>query len=222
MGNVEREYGATRMGADVETFLRRVADLIVNAQPVPSSASVMVNPDEVLELVDEAVAHLPEELRAARWLLREREEFRAKVLQEADEILEEARVRAERMVKDLAVPLPFWWEQLSHRAQELLRLPLDWDSYGASAVGPGAVKAAFRFLARFMADDLPIPQLTPTSVGSVNVEWHLSDTREIEVEFDSDGDIEALIVDGDVESAFPKGTNADFIAQVVPALLRAS
>ncbi len=72
-----------------------------------------------------------------------------------------------------------------------------------------------------MADDLPIPQLTPTSVGGVNVEWHLSDVRDIEVEFHHDGEMEALVVDGTDESAFPKGTDSDAIAEAVPSLLRA-
>jgi cell division septum initiation protein DivIVA len=99
MGIAEHDYGRAATAADVETLLRRVADLIGNARPMPLSASVMVNRDEVLELVDEALNRLPEELRAARWLLKERQEFLAKVQREGDEILEAARVRAERMVQ---------------------------------------------------------------------------------------------------------------------------
>ena len=86
-------------GTDVETLLHRVADLIGNARPMPLSASVMINRDEVLELVEEALSRLPEELREARWLLKEREEFLAKVQREGDDILDAARVRAERMVQ---------------------------------------------------------------------------------------------------------------------------
>ena len=101
MGTAEQSYGSGSSGAaaDVETLLGRVVDLIGNARPMPLSASVMVNRDEVLELVEEAVSRLPEELRAARWLLRERQEFLAKVQREGDDILEAARVRAERMVQ---------------------------------------------------------------------------------------------------------------------------
>jgi cell division septum initiation protein DivIVA len=86
-------------GTEVETLLHRVADLVGNARPMPLSASVMINRDEVLELVEEALSRLPEELRAARWLLREREEFLAKVQREGDDILDAARVRSERMVQ---------------------------------------------------------------------------------------------------------------------------
>ncbi|MGH9183293.1 MAG: hypothetical protein ACRDZ9_05690 [Acidimicrobiales bacterium] len=90
---------ATASAGDVATLLRRLVDLIGNARPMPLSASVMINRDEVVELLHEAIARLPEELRAARWLLRDRAEFLAKVQREGDEILEAARVRAERMVQ---------------------------------------------------------------------------------------------------------------------------
>jgi cell division septum initiation protein DivIVA len=42
---------------------------------------------------------LPDELRQARWMLKERQEFVAKTRREADELLEAARLRAERMVQ---------------------------------------------------------------------------------------------------------------------------
>jgi vacuolar-type H+-ATPase subunit H len=99
MGTAEQEYAPSTGAADVETLLRRVADLIGNARQMPLSTSVMINRDEVLELVEEAVNRLPEELRAARWLLRERQDFLTKVQREGDEILEAARARAERMVQ---------------------------------------------------------------------------------------------------------------------------
>jgi hypothetical protein len=84
---------------DTETLLRRVTDMISGAKSMPLSSSVMISRDEVLELLEEAVTRLPDELRQARWLLREREEFLAKVQAEADDILAAARARAERMVQ---------------------------------------------------------------------------------------------------------------------------
>lgn len=84
---------------DAETLLRRVIEIISNAKPMPLSTTVRVEKDEVLELLDEAVDQLPEELRRARWMLKERDEFLGKVQREGDEILEAARVRAERMVQ---------------------------------------------------------------------------------------------------------------------------
>src|SRR3954447_1740622 len=97
---------------DAETLLRRVAELIANAKSLPLSTSVRIEKDEVLELLQEAIDRLPEELRQARWLLKEREEFLDKVQREGDDILEAARVRAERMVQRTEIV-----RQAQHTAQ---------------------------------------------------------------------------------------------------------
>ena len=85
--------------AETETVLLQLRDVIENARPVPLSASAMISKDEVLDLIDEALQQLPEELRAAKWLLKERVEYVAKYQREADDIVAQARARAERMVQ---------------------------------------------------------------------------------------------------------------------------
>ena len=84
---------------DIEELLLRARDQIETARSVPMSASVMVNRDELLVLVDDAIAGLPEEIRQARWLLKEREEFLAKARREAEDIIDAGRTQAERMVE---------------------------------------------------------------------------------------------------------------------------
>jgi hypothetical protein len=86
-------------GVETEELLLQLRDIVDAARPVPLSASSMISKEEVLGLIDEALAQLPEELRAARWLLKEREEYLARVRHEGDEILDQARARAERMVQ---------------------------------------------------------------------------------------------------------------------------
>ena len=80
-------------------MLRRAADLVASARPMPLSSSVMVNRDEILDLLGQAIDKLPDELRQARWLLKEREEFLARVQSEGDEILDAASAKAESMVQ---------------------------------------------------------------------------------------------------------------------------
>ena len=87
----------------VESVLREIRDLIEQARPMPLSTSVMINQSEVLDLVDEVNERLPEELRAAKWLLKQREEFLARTRREAEEILDEAREKAEVMVQSTEV-----------------------------------------------------------------------------------------------------------------------
>ncbi len=84
---------------DIETLLRRLVDVITNAKSMPLSTSVLISKDEVLELLTEAVTRLPEDLKSARWILREREEVMEKAAREGEEIVEAARGRAERMVQ---------------------------------------------------------------------------------------------------------------------------
>ena len=82
-----------------EQLLRRVVDLIEAAPGLPMSASVRINKDEILELLDDGVARLPDELRAARWLLKERDEFLAKTRRDGEEIISDAKARVAHMVQ---------------------------------------------------------------------------------------------------------------------------
>jgi F0F1-type ATP synthase membrane subunit b/b' len=84
-------------------LIRRAIELIVGAKPLPLSTSVRIEPDEVCELLEDALERLPEELRQARWLLKEREEFLEKTQRDGDQIVEEARARAEAMVSRQAI-----------------------------------------------------------------------------------------------------------------------
>ena len=73
--------------------------MIESARALPLSASSAINKEDVLILIDDIQGSLPDELRSARWLLKEREEFRAKMKREGDEIVALARNRAEQMVQ---------------------------------------------------------------------------------------------------------------------------
>ena len=84
---------------DAETLLRRAIDIVATAPTMPLSSSPRIDRDEIIELLEESLHRLPDELRQARWMLKERQEFVAKTRREADELLEAARVRAERMVQ---------------------------------------------------------------------------------------------------------------------------
>ena len=85
---------------DTEELLRRVIEIIEGTRTLPLSSSVKLdNKEEVLELLDEACQRLPEEMKQARWLLKERGEFLAKMQREGDDILQAARLQAERMVQ---------------------------------------------------------------------------------------------------------------------------
>jgi hypothetical protein len=85
--------------ADTELLLQQLRDLVDSAPNVPLSSTPRISREEVLDLLDEAIDRFPDELKAARWLLKEKDEFLAKMQHEADAILDQARARAERMVQ---------------------------------------------------------------------------------------------------------------------------
>ena len=84
---------------DTAALLLQLREALDAARSMPLSASVMVNRDEFGEVLQDAIDGLPEELRQARWLLKEREEFLAKARREAEDIIDAGRSQAERMVE---------------------------------------------------------------------------------------------------------------------------
>ncbi|MGA8368710.1 MAG: hypothetical protein WB765_01145, partial [Acidimicrobiales bacterium] len=81
----QRAAGAER---DAEGLVRQALELIENAKQMPLSASVLISKEEVAELLHAALQRMPDELRQARWLLKEREDFIAEKSREADVLLE--------------------------------------------------------------------------------------------------------------------------------------
>ena len=83
---------------EVDDLLDEVMEILAEARPLPMSATVKVNRDEVLHLLEQIQDRLPEELRAARWLLKERDDFVSKARQEHEDLIEEGRQQVTRMV----------------------------------------------------------------------------------------------------------------------------
>lgn len=84
---------------EVHSMLTQAIELLEEARPVPLSTAVKLDADPILDLLYDAIELLPQQLREARWLLREREEYLQGVRREGDEITAIARSRAELMVE---------------------------------------------------------------------------------------------------------------------------
>ena len=95
--DVDEEQPVEEVG--IESILHQLLDLMAAAKSMPLSSSVMVSREEVTSLVQAALESLPDELRQARWLLREREEFMAERSREAEALMDEVRAQAEHMVQ---------------------------------------------------------------------------------------------------------------------------
>lgn len=88
---------------DVEAYISQLEQLLADARPVPLSASVMVNRKDFEEVLDELRAHLPEELRQSRWIIKERDELLAQAEREAEQVVADARLERDRILSDTEV-----------------------------------------------------------------------------------------------------------------------
>jgi len=84
-------------------LLDQMETSVRDAKAIPLSSSVRVERDELLELIGQLRAALPEELRAARWMVREREAFIARTNERAKSIVEKATAKGAEMVSESRV-----------------------------------------------------------------------------------------------------------------------
>ena len=104
-----------RPSITAEQFIREAMEIIDAARPMPLSTSVMINRDEVMTLLESALAAVPDETRQARWLLRERDEVLAQARVDANMVIDEARSRVAQMVQRTEVV-----RSAERRARQLL------------------------------------------------------------------------------------------------------
>jgi F0F1-type ATP synthase membrane subunit b/b' len=85
-------------------------EVVVNeAKSMPLSSSVLISRDEVLQMIHEMQENLPEEIKQARWVVKDREELLAKARVEGDRIIEQAKEEQRRLALR---------DQVARRAEE--------------------------------------------------------------------------------------------------------
>ena len=82
---------------DVLVLIDKLDDLVHNAKPVPLTDQVRVDKEEIYDILDQMRATIPEEIKQARWIVKERQEMLAEAKREAERIIKEAREREIRL-----------------------------------------------------------------------------------------------------------------------------
>ena len=83
---------------DVLVLIDKLDDLVHNARAVPLTDQVRVDKEEIYDILDQMRATIPEEIKQARWIVKERQEMLAEAKREAERIVKEARERQERLI----------------------------------------------------------------------------------------------------------------------------
>lgn len=121
-------------------LLDLVDELIIGvegARNVPLSGNVMVDRDRLLDMLYRLRDDLPEELRAARWMVREREAFVARTNETAREMLERARAQSDELISESYIVKEAVDEAnalVRHAEAESTRIRLEAEDYSEKAL----------------------------------------------------------------------------------------
>jgi len=81
---------------DVLVLIDKLDDLVHNAKLVPMTGQVRVDKDEIYDILDQMRATIPEEIKQARWIVKERQEM----LASEEEVTKQAERAAEDIIED--------------------------------------------------------------------------------------------------------------------------
>jgi vacuolar-type H+-ATPase subunit H len=82
---------------DLAGRLQQLEQLVLEAKSMPLSSSVLVNREEVLQMLSEMQESLPEEIKQARWIVKDREDLLGKARAEGERIVDQAHEEQRRM-----------------------------------------------------------------------------------------------------------------------------
>ena len=88
---------------DVLVLIDKLDDLVHNAKPVPLTDQVRVDKEEIYDILDQMRATIPEEIKQARWIVKERQEMLAEAKREAERLVADARERAAELASQQEV-----------------------------------------------------------------------------------------------------------------------
>ena len=88
---------------DLSARIDQLDALVSAAKTMPLSSSVLINRDEVLELIRQMREAIPEEVKQARWVVKDREELLAKARQDADTLVARGREEQLEMARSEAI-----------------------------------------------------------------------------------------------------------------------
>ena len=85
---------------ELHNIIDEMTVAVQEAKALPLSGAVRVEREEFLAMLEQLKATLPDELRAARWMVREREAFIARTNEKAKAAMDRAGVRAKEMISE--------------------------------------------------------------------------------------------------------------------------
>src|ERR671917_236736 len=110
---------------DVLVLIDKLDDLVHNAKAVPLTDQVRIDREEIYDILDQMRATIPEEIKQARWIVKERQEMLEAARRQARETRLEMEDWADNILSTLEINLDKFLgavrrgrERLHERSQE--------------------------------------------------------------------------------------------------------
>src|ERR1044072_3678683 len=100
---------------DVLVLIDKLDDLVHNAKTVPLTDQVRADKEEIYDLLDQMRATIPEEIKQARWIVKERQEMLAEARGEPERVVKESRGEQPRLISDQEIT-----KQAERQADEIV------------------------------------------------------------------------------------------------------
>lgn len=101
---------------NIQDIISALYDMVQDARSVPlSSDKCILEREKVLDLLDEAIAQLPAELKQARTIVDSRNELIGQARREAENTIRQAQEQAAKMVEEEAI-----YQEAKRQCQEMI------------------------------------------------------------------------------------------------------
>ncbi len=85
---------------DLQYLIERLETMVTGAKRVPISGKLMLDEQELADLIDQMRSVVPEEIRMARKVLKERDSIISEAQQQADAVLQNAHQQADMLLDE--------------------------------------------------------------------------------------------------------------------------
>ena len=112
---------------DLQYLIDRLETMVTNAKRMPITGKLLMDEQELADLIDQMRTVIPEEIKQARKILRERDSILAEAQHQADEVLRTAHEQAEMLLDEKGLLAEAqaraneYMEQVEREAQERIQ-----------------------------------------------------------------------------------------------------
>ncbi len=102
---------------DALEMIDKIEEMVEKSKKLPFSSNAIINENEIYDLLDELRSILPEELKQARWIVKEREGMIEEAKRQSSRIVKDAEERARVLVSETEV-----LKNANKKAEELMSM----------------------------------------------------------------------------------------------------